>query len=295
MPKRMVYLAYPLDNANLTEAKIAEINRVKRVLMEDYATVVVYDPGDAFAVAPGTRIGPEISAINNKALDTADAVFAWMPQGVSSIGVPMEIARAAMFGKPVVVMSDSWSWALAGAGDTVRVLPEDQINAAMAWLSEAEPGLKMDSPEPMPVIGDGRLPTRAHNDDAGLDLYVVEDTVLKWGQFTDVPCGVNIELPDWAWGLIIGRSSTFRRRQIEVQLGVIDAGWRGELFTACIWRPEGNYGTDFKVENETLVKAGERLAQLIVIPNGTKDVEPIRAQSLSKHERGDAGFGSSGA
>lgn len=301
MSKRMVYFAYPIDNANLKEDHVRAIERAKKVLMEDHGTIIIYDPGDAFSVAPSSQVGPEISLINNNALDSAQAVVAWLPQGCSSIGVPMEIQRAAMHYKPVAVISDSWSWALQTGYPTVKVFPESHVDAALAWLADAESiypeGVTIEN---MGVVAEREdlVPRRSYADDAGFDLFVSQDTVLPWGQFVDVPCGVKVELPDWSWGLLVGRSSTFRRRQIEVQLGVIDAGYRGELFAACIWRPEGEFAEYTKtngVEAATTVKAGERLAQLIIIPNGTRDVTPLAVSNLGHHQRGESGFGSTGA
>lgn len=300
--KRLIYLAYPIDNAQLTENQIAWINGGKARLLgnDQNPAVAVYDPGDAFLVRHGAEPGPEITTINEAAIDAADGVLAFAPRGVASIGVPMEIARAALFSKPVAVVSDSYSWALRSNRGNVRIFGEDDLQGAVEWLLNVEIGA--DAPadrEPLPVVGGdgGFMPTRAHSDDAGLDLYVSQDTELPFGQFVDVPCGVKVELPDWSWGLLVGRSSTFRRRQIEVQPGIIDAGYRGELFAACIWRPERLMGVD-RIMNDrpvTVVKAGDRLAQLIVLPNGTRDVEPVPVVALSAHERGENGFGSSGA
>lgn len=306
MSKRMLYFAYPIDNANLSAYTVAQINAVKVDLLENHGTIAVYDPGDAWKVAPGSQVGDELSLVNNTALDAADGVLAWLPRGCQSIGVPMEIARAGIAGKPVAVVSDYWSWALAGGGPNVRVFTQDQLEAAVQWLVNVEvvEDQLQTRMEPMPVAADRNalVPTREYDDDAGLDLYVSKDTTLPWGEFVDVPCGVKVQLPSWSWGLLVGRSSTFRRRQIEVQLGVIDAGYRGELFAACIWRPSELANErltpgavpEIKQDHVT-VKEGERLAQLIVIPNGTRDVEPVPSQQLSGHKRGENGFGSSGA
>jgi dUTP pyrophosphatase len=301
--KRMIYLSYPIDNAMLKDSTVKEINRSKEFLLghDLNPAAVVFDPGDAFMVRKGSNPGPEIASINMNVIDQAEGVLAWLPQGVSSIGVPMEIAHAAMQGVPVAVISDTYSWALQLPRDNIVVFPEGRADAAMEWLLSVEYDPMSVETSPLPVASvrgfsdKGLLPTRAHDDDAGLDLYVSEDTTLPWGQFVDVPCGVKVELPDWSWGLLVGRSSTFRRRQIEVQTGIIDAGYRGELFAACIWRPE-NLSMDDHVDPPVLmVKAGERLAQLIIIPNGTKDVTPVPVSMLSTHDRGENGFGSSGA
>lgn len=292
----MVYVAYPIDNANLSQTVLSDIERMKRRLMEDHGVVVIYDPGDAFTVAPSSQIGPEISAVNAAALDQADGVLAWMPQGTASIGVPMEIALAGSVGKPVAVLSDSYSWALRMDRSNVRIFPEGDTGAAIEWLMGFEYAPVMDVKEPMPYVGlEMYGPTRAYDDDAGLDLYVAEHTLLRWGEFKDVPLGVKVQLPHWAWGFLVGRSSTFRQRDIEVQPGIIDTGWRGELFAACIWRPSKLRpveGMDIPVY---ALNAGDRIAQMILIPNGTRDVVPVRAKALDPHDRGENGFGSSGA
>lgn len=130
----------------------------------------------------------------------------------------------------------------------------------------------------------GRLPVRTHATDAGLDLYVSEGCGIDPGEFVDVPCGIAVEFPVGWWGLITGRSSTLRRRGLLVAQGVIDEGYRGELFSG-VW----NMG-----ESWQRVEAGERLAQLILFPTAPK-LEVKRADSLGSSDRGSSGFGSSGA
>lgn len=295
--KRLIYLSYPIDNAMLSESTVKEINRSKEFLLghDLNPAAAVFDPGDAFMVRKGADPGPEISTINMHAVDTSEGVLAWLPRGVASVGVPMEIAHAGMSGKPVAVISDSYSWALQLPRDNVVVFPEGQADAAMEWLlsfEDWEPSVSDD----LPFVGLPELgPTRAYADDAGLDLYVSERTTLIWGEFKDVPLGINVALPEWSWGFLVGRSSTFRKRGVEVMPGIIDTGWRGELFAACIWRPDQLRDEDI-VQNpgSYTLEAGERIAQLIVIPNGTRDVTPVRVDDLPPHARGENGFGSSG-
>lgn len=133
--------------------------------------------------------------------------------------------------------------------------------------------------------GTGQMPTRGHDDDAGLDLYVSERTVVPSGAFRDISCGVNVELPAGTWGLLTGRSSTLRKRSLMVAQGVIDAGYRGPLF-AGVW----NLGREPQV-----VEAGDRIAQLIVIDNVTERVNLHRVGELAPSARGENGFGSTGA
>lgn len=128
------------------------------------------------------------------------------------------------------------------------------------------------------------LPSRGHHDDAGLDLYCVEAVKIPPGEFVDVDCGCCVQLPPGVWALLVGRSSTLRKRRLLVSLGVIDTGYRGGLL-AGVW----NLG-----EAEAAIEVGDRLAQLILVPNLTTGYEPVSVRELESSERGVAGFGSTG-
>lgn len=138
----------------------------------------------------------------------------------------------------------------------------------------------------LPVLAEAPafLPRRVYDDDAGLDLIVSESRWIEPGEFIDVPCGVSVELPSDVWALIIGRSSTLRKRHLMVAQGVIDPGYRGPLFTG-VW----NLGSDGHQVDE-----GERIGQLIILPNTTPLFEPTAVRTLSESRRGQAGFGSTG-
>lgn len=131
------------------------------------------------------------------------------------------------------------------------------------------------------------LPTRAYPDDAGFDLYVARGVTIPARQFVDISCGVAVELPEGTWGFLTGRSSTLRKRGLLVHTGVIDVGYRGELF-AGVWN---------LTDHEVTVNAGERISQLIVLQNTTERVtltEVLSSDEFSPHPRGVRGFGSSG-
>lgn len=131
------------------------------------------------------------------------------------------------------------------------------------------------------------IPTRAYQDDAGFDLYVARTVVIPARGFKDVSCGVAVELPGATWGFLTGRSSTLRKRGLLVHTGIIDVGYRGELF-AGVWNL-----TDHDVE----VVAGERISQLIILQNRTAEVmvrELVGDEEFTPHARGVRGFGSSG-
>ncbi|MDE2143473.1 MAG: dUTP diphosphatase, partial [Elusimicrobia bacterium] len=72
------------------------------------------------------------------------------------------------------------------------------------------------------------LPTRAHADDAGLDLYGLEDATVAPGEGKLLRTGVAVAIPAGHVGLVCDRSS-LAKRGLKTAGGVIDAGYRGEI------------------------------------------------------------------
>lgn len=289
-----VYLAYPIDQrgpASLVHL-YQQIEEVKRRIIDRQAAGWVFDPGDAFHVNTRTQIDDTLPRINRAALNNSDLVIAWVPAGVATIGVPMEIDRAVSQGKNVIIFSDAKAWMLNYPHGRVTrfdtLFPESDMEwdlfLSVIYTMQPPPESRMQ--EPLMVVGEGgALPTRQYDDDAGLDLYVSTSTVIAPGAFSDVPCGVRVVLPPWSWGLVTGRSSALRSKGLLVHSGVIDAGYRGPLFAGA-WNM-----TDEPVE----VKEGERIAQLILLSNSTRWVRPEFVSELPDSERGTNGFGSTGS
>ena len=132
------------------------------------------------------------------------------------------------------------------------------------------------------TAGGAIAPTRAHPNDAGLDLYAPYALTLAPGQRETIDTGISIELPPYTFGRITGRSSLASKYGIEVFPGTVDEGYRGRI--------------GITLRNSSIVpyqiQAGDRIAQLIVIP--CVYVEPVVVESLSRTKRGDGGFGSTG-
>ena len=124
-------------------------------------------------------------------------------------------------------------------------------------------------------------PTRAHASDCGYDLYVSEEcSISPMGQAL-IDHNLKVQLPPNTWGLVIGRSSNWKR-MLEVGLGVIDNSYRGPLFARVV----NLSGEEQKIEK------GHRVAQLILIP---MNVPPaLYISELSDSDRGESGFGSTG-
>ena len=132
---------------------------------------------------------------------------------------------------------------------------------------------------------DATLPTRAHEGDAGLDLYAAEAATLGPGERASVGTGVAVEIPPGHAALVLPRSGLAARHGIALvnAPGLIDAGYRGEVRVLLL-------NTDRAEPFE--IAPGDRIAQLLVTPFAA--VRPVEAVELSGSERGNGGFGSSG-
>lgn len=127
------------------------------------------------------------------------------------------------------------------------------------------------------------LPQKAHMTDAGLDLactsvqYSERDQVYVYGT------GLAVEIPDGHVGLLFPRSSVYKTGEVLSNcVGVIDAGYRGEVF-AKFYQANDRHNP---------YSVGDRFCQLIVMP--IPEVETEWAEELSESERGEGGYGSSG-
>jgi dUTP pyrophosphatase len=135
------------------------------------------------------------------------------------------------------------------------------------------------------LIDGALLPTRAHEGDAGLDLYACEAAHIGPGERWSVGTGVAVEIPVGHAGLVLPRSGIARDHGIALvnAPGLIDCGYRGELRVLLL-------NTD---PAETFrVAAGDRIAQLVIAPIALAD--PVEAPKLADSARGGDGFGSSG-
>jgi dUTP pyrophosphatase len=132
---------------------------------------------------------------------------------------------------------------------------------------------------------EARLPQRAHDGDAGLDLHASEAAHLGPGERWSIGTGIAIEVPPGHAGLVLPRSGLAREHGITLvnSPGLIDASYRGEVRVLLI-------NTD---PAETFrIAVGDRIAQLVIAPIAVADV--VEADALTETGRGDGGFGSSG-
>ncbi len=135
------------------------------------------------------------------------------------------------------------------------------------------------------LYSNSKLPEFANDGDAGMDVFSVEEKIVKSGEISSIKTGIIIELPKNTEIQVRPKSSLALNNGITLlnSPGTIDEGYRGELKIILI-----NHGKfDF------MVKDGMKIAQIVLKP--TYDVEIIRVDNIDcETQRGDGGFGSSG-
>jgi dUTP pyrophosphatase len=131
-----------------------------------------------------------------------------------------------------------------------------------------------------------RAPVRTRPGDAGYDLHSAEGFSLWPGERVTVPTGVAIALPPGVAGLVVPRSGLAASHGISVVNGpgLIDPNYRGEVRVVLV-----NLG-DARFE----AAAGDRIAQLLLVPFLTPDACVVDELPPSGDDRGERGFGSSG-
>lgn len=127
-------------------------------------------------------------------------------------------------------------------------------------------------------------PVRAHNTDAGLDLYIPEGQgcLVRPGAVYTIDLGVRVDIPDGYYGQLTLRSSAGKKGlAIPNGVGVIDSGYRGNLkiLVTAIAEP-------------VLVSVGERICQLIILPLPAVDMKIGVVDDNTNRSTG--GFGSTG-
>lgn len=136
------------------------------------------------------------------------------------------------------------------------------------------------------------LPTKAHTDDAGWDLYALTKSYDEDGNVV-YGTGLAFEIPQGYVGLLFPRSSNAKQHLLlSNSVGVLDSGYRGEvLFKFKITYNDVIDGQLFHMKNKEY-DVSARIGQLIVMPY--PEVEFVEVDELSKTERGDGGYGSTG-
>ncbi|MDH6193538.1 dUTP pyrophosphatase [Mycobacterium frederiksbergense] len=134
------------------------------------------------------------------------------------------------------------------------------------------------------------MPSRAHDGDAGVDLYSAQELELAPGQRALVSTGLAVAIPHGMVGLVHPRSGLAARVGLSIvnSPGTIDAGYRGEIKVSLI---------NLDPQTPIVINRGDRIAQLLVqrveLPE-LVEVASFDEAGLADTTRGDGGHGSSG-
>ena len=129
---------------------------------------------------------------------------------------------------------------------------------------------------------EAQIPTRSHPSDAGMDLYSLEDAVLKPGEKVVLSTGLAAEFPKGYFISIRDRAGLAAKHGLHSLAGVVDCHYRGEWKVVLV-----NLGKE-----EYKVTSGDRIAQAIL--HKIPEVEVLEVEKLSHSDRGEGGFGSTG-
>lgn len=127
--------------------------------------------------------------------------------------------------------------------------------------------------------------TKEHDSDAGYDLRTPEFVAIEPGEIVQIQTGVFMAMPDLVYAQVCSKSGLALKKNVGVDGGVVDAGYRGEV---CVLLR--NYG------KETVTfEPGDKIAQVVFhkITHALEKVEKI--EDLGEGDRGANGFGSTGA
>ena len=120
-----------------------------------------------------------------------------------------------------------------------------------------------------------KAPTRKHESDAGLDLFALENIMIRPGESDIVRTGIAIELPEGTMGLIKPKSKHTRL----IGAGVVDQNYRGEIKVRVV-----------NIDHRTLViRPHDPVAQLVIVPILTPEPELTSLKKLTETDRGKSG------
>jgi len=129
---------------------------------------------------------------------------------------------------------------------------------------------------------DAIIPNYAYTGDAGMDLYSVKNLNLKSKARCIVPTGIAMQIPNGYVGLIWDKSGLAAKYGITSLAGVIDSGYRGELFITLLNTSKKDYQ----------IKKGDKIAQILIQKVCQSKIKIV--EELSKTKRGSKKHGSSG-
>lgn len=129
---------------------------------------------------------------------------------------------------------------------------------------------------------EAKVPAFAHATDAGLDLCSLEEVTLAPGERKSLRTGIAMAIPDGHVGLVWDKSGIAHKGGLKTLGGVIDAGYRGEIFVGLLNTGDSAY----------VFGIGDKVAQILI--QAIVQPELVLADELPEADRGEGAFGSTG-
>lgn len=127
-------------------------------------------------------------------------------------------------------------------------------------------------------FGYEQSPERAHYNDAGADVYSLDNYIISPGETLKVPLGIGLEIPDGYVGFVFPKSGLSSRGLVS-ELAPIDSGYRGEIHAILT----NNSGSEIKINKNQ--KIGQMVILPVVLAEFTENLD---------NSRGTGAFGSTG-
>lgn len=157
-------------------------------------------------------------------------------------------------------------------------------------------------------VADVPIPRYAHKGDAGMDLYATEDVTLMPGESVNIGSGLKFQIPRGYVGYVYARSGLGNKGLVVKNgTGVIDSTYRGEVGLTLynnnpthFWKKLHDFimcltygGRKCDPTGTISVKKGDRVAQIVF--QRVEEAELVEVDELDATDRGEGGFGSTGA
>lgn len=147
------------------------------------------------------------------------------------------------------------------------------------------------------VLGDGRLPSKKNQTDAGFDVYATEDISLLPGQVIKHPLNIRMKLPAGTYMRVETKSGLGSQGQL-VFAGIVDELYRGIphviMTNVNLIAGLDSDGIPLMRTEPIVIKKGEKVAQLIMHPYSPEYFVEQVDEVDTNTARGEGGFGSTG-
>lgn len=210
--------------------------------------------------------------------------------GLQPVGSEVMVAYRLRNGTEGTARAGSLRWAHGGFCEGTHAHALTRQHDIVAWkpLVEEATGLRVKVKK---LVPEAKLPEYATDGSGCFDLFAVNGgtlgSMIRGGDIVQLATGLAFEIPVGYVMLIFSRSGHGFKDQIRLSncVGIIDSDYRGEVMVQLKLDNRGPVQKDFN--------PGDRIAQAMIVPRPRAHFD--LTDELSDTERGEGGFGSTGA